>query len=363
MLRIGTSGDYPPFSRDGEGFDVEVARRMAHDLGFEIAWVPFRWPELAARLAAGDFDVAMSGVTWRPDRAVLGWMSSPVASGGPCVLGAADPTRLGVNRGGVLERFARARFPRAQIDAVDGNADLGGLLARGEVDAIVTDSFEAPLLTKQRALRELRPICEPALDRKVYWVAPRRAAELGPRIDWWLARHEEEVDALRARWLGGSAPRTELDDMLDLLARRLAMMPSVARWKRAHGAAIEDPAREARVVAAAREAAVASGLEPAPIEALFRLQIALASRVQAAAPSPGEEVADLDLDTQLRPELTRLGARIVSTAARLAPLDASALDAADWKSLAARLDAAERAQLRAALLALRPADRSAPARD
>ncbi|HTY18964.1 MAG TPA: transporter substrate-binding domain-containing protein [Myxococcota bacterium] len=362
VLRVGTSGDYAPFSQDGRGFDVEVARRMAPDLGVEIAWVPFRWPELSARLAAGDFDVAMSGVTWRPDRAVVGWMSSTVARGGPCVLGAAAPPSVGVNRGGVLERFARVHFPRAEIRAVDRN-DLAGLLERHEVAAVVTDSFEAPELMNQRAVREQPLTCEPALDRKVYWVAPQRAAELGPRIDGWLARHESEVDALRARWLGGSAPRRAPDDLLDLLARRLALMPAVARWKRARGLAIEDPAREARVVAAAHQAAVENGLEPAPVEALFRLQIALGSRLQATGKAPEEGVPDLDLESQLRPELTRLGARIVSAAASVAPLDPAALDAADWATLAQWLDAPERAELRGALLALRPAPPKGGGRD
>ncbi|HSG90170.1 MAG TPA: transporter substrate-binding domain-containing protein, partial [Pseudomonadales bacterium] len=68
VLRVGTSGDYPPFSRAGEGFDVDVAKRLARDLGMRIEWVPFRWPELERRLRAGDFDVVMSGVTWRPER-------------------------------------------------------------------------------------------------------------------------------------------------------------------------------------------------------------------------------------------------------------------------------------------------------
>jgi len=376
VLRIGTSGDYAPFSQSGEGFDVELAERMARDLGFEVEWVGFRWPELGARVAAGDFDVAMGGVTWRPERAVVGFMTRAVARGGPCVVGAPDPRRVGVNRGGVLERFARARFRGAEIRSVDRNAELAGLLARGEVDAIVTDSFEAPGLMIQRASLMIQraslmiqraslmiqrasqvPIaCEPPLDRKVYWVAPARARELGPRIDAWLASHEQEVDALRARWLGGSMPHSDLDHLLDLLARRLAMMPAVARWKRARGLPIDDPAREARVLAAARDAGLAAGLAPGPVEALFRVQIALGSRIQASGVEPLEGAPDLDLQAQLRPELERLGERIVASAGRLAPLDAGALDAADWTPLAPWLDAAGRAQLGSALLALRRAD-------
>src|SRR6266404_2350857 len=82
-LRVGTSGDYPPFSlaRDGrlEGLDVEIARRFAHDGGRRLELVPFRWPELTRDLAAGRFDLAMSGVTLRPERAVAGVFTRPVA--------------------------------------------------------------------------------------------------------------------------------------------------------------------------------------------------------------------------------------------------------------------------------------------
>lgn len=91
-LRIGTSGDYPPFSWPAgggssgaplAGFDVELAERLAADQGLVVEWVRFRWPELETRLAAGEMDVAMSGVTWRPWRAVVGWMTRAVAAGGP----------------------------------------------------------------------------------------------------------------------------------------------------------------------------------------------------------------------------------------------------------------------------------------
>jgi cyclohexadienyl dehydratase len=72
-LRVGVSGDYQPFSvcpehlTDCRGFDIDVAKRVATDLGVRLELVRFRWPELRTDLAAGKFDVAMSGVTLRPD--------------------------------------------------------------------------------------------------------------------------------------------------------------------------------------------------------------------------------------------------------------------------------------------------------
>src|SRR3989442_7608841 len=89
-LRVGTSGDYPPFSlaRDDrlEGLDVEVARRFARDSGRRLELVRFRWPELTRDLAAGRFDLAMGRVTLRPERAVAGVFTRPVAAAGAVVL-------------------------------------------------------------------------------------------------------------------------------------------------------------------------------------------------------------------------------------------------------------------------------------
>src|SRR5262249_33711259 len=47
-VRVGSTGDYPPFSeRAGgswRGFDIEVARAWSHDRGRRLVLVPVRWP-------------------------------------------------------------------------------------------------------------------------------------------------------------------------------------------------------------------------------------------------------------------------------------------------------------------------------
>jgi cyclohexadienyl dehydratase len=318
-LRVGTSGDYPPFSVDGAGFDVELARRFAEHLGRDVEWVPFRWPELAADIAAGRFDVAMSGVTWRPARDVAGWLSLSVARGAPCVVGAdevgaEEAPRLAVNRGGILEAWARQRFPDREILATDDNRSLPDLLASGAVDAFVTDRFEVRHFARPTdAVR-----CEPATDRKVYWVSPAADGELGPTLDAWIGENEAALDGLRVEHLGGSAPLAPLDHLVDLLGRRLELMPAVAAWKRARSLPLEDPEREAVVILRSTAAAVARGLDAASVERLFRLQIELAKSVQARAGGPAPEL-ELDLDIELRPAILRLGDRIVEALARLEP--------------------------------------------
>ncbi len=347
-LRVGTSGDYAPFSKDGAGFDVDVARLFAAEQGRELELVPFKWPELAQSLERGDFDVAMSGVTWRPDRDVHGWMSLAVGQGGPCWIGVAEPARVGVNRGGVLEVFARARFPKAEIVTTDDNGALPELLASGKVEAIVTDSFEIAHFRKPGDTS----LCVAQSFRKVYWVAPARA-ELGPPLDAFLRAREPELRGLREKWFGAPQPRDPTDELCDLVARRLELMDAVGAWKRAHGTPIEDLAQETRVLDAVGAQARALGLDPASVRALFQLEIELAKRIQREGrPIPRA----LDLDTELRPALARLSDRQLEALARTAPIPDGAFDSEALAPLAAVLTPPEVSALRAALLGVRRAN-------
>ena len=296
-LRVGTSGDYPPFSArsaDGgyTGFDVTVARAYAAARGRALVLVPFRWPELAARLAAGDFDVAMSGVTVRGDRLLAGTMTAAVARADAVVLvrrGARLPAtfddpgrRIAVNRGGHLERVARARLPRATLVTVDDNRSLPVLLRDRRVDAIVTDTLEAATYDAGAFTVAARL----ARDRKAYWTAPGREA-LAADLDAWLL--ERERDGTLPRWRAAElhdartpASTPEIARVVDLAARRLLVMPAVAAAKRAAGLPLVDPAREAAVVARAGERAAAATLDPSALRRLAEAQIAAARAVQEA---------------------------------------------------------------------------------
>jgi len=346
VLRVGTSGDYAPFSNEGQGFEIDAARLVADALDRELVLVPFRWAELSQRVSHGDFDVAMSGVTWRPERAVIGHMSLAVAIGGPCWIGPASPKSVAVNHGGVLERFARAKFPDARIDAVDANQTLPARLASGEVEAIVTDSFELGAFARVGDPTH----CEPARDRKVWWVTPARAAELGPVLDPLVRQREPELAKLREKWFGSAQRQDEADRLVDLIARRLALMPAVGAWKRAHARPVEDTPQEARVLESVRQRAIDLGLDPAALRALFALEIELSKRIQVRAAN-GD--AELDLETQLRPALAELSDRQIESLALAAPVDSRALDPASLEPLNELRQPTEVAELAAALSRIR----------
>jgi cyclohexadienyl dehydratase len=350
VLRVGTSGDYAPFSKRGpdgtvHGFDADIAEQLAAELGFRVEWVAFRWPTLAAQIEKEEFDVAMGGVTWQPARGVVGYLSRAVAWGGPCVLGDPKARRVAVNRGGMLEAWSRKELADRELVTVDDNLSLPALLARQEVDAIVTDSFE------RRSFE--RPgqsvTCAPPIARKVYWVAPARAADLGVRLEAWLRANTAKVQAAQERYFGERQRLDETTNLVDLLARRFAFMPAIAFLKAQAGSPVEDKERERAVLDAAAASAAKSGLEPVRARQLFATLIELSKAVEHRTSEP----STFDLKRQIRPALNELGERIIQAAAEARQASALAkLALADLAPLAPWLEPAEREKLLEALRAL-----------
>jgi ABC-type amino acid transport substrate-binding protein len=82
VVRVGFNRDDLPFSyfnNKGElvGLDIDLAHRLAGDMGVRIDFVPFRIPFLAEQLADDHFDIAMSGLGATGRRATELWLSQP----------------------------------------------------------------------------------------------------------------------------------------------------------------------------------------------------------------------------------------------------------------------------------------------
>jgi cyclohexadienyl dehydratase len=85
-LRVGTSGDYAPFSTWAGDRVGDFAGAFAADERLALSWTRFRCPDLVGDLRAGRFDMAADGITVRPERSVAGRFTVPVARGGAVLL-------------------------------------------------------------------------------------------------------------------------------------------------------------------------------------------------------------------------------------------------------------------------------------
>lgn len=168
VLRIGTTGDYAPFSAAwGEnlrGADIELATALARHLGVEPRFVRTSWPTLMQDFRAQRFDVALSGISITPERAAEAAFSVPYHRGGKTPIvrcGMEDKldtvaeidspeVRVVVNPGGTNEQFARQHLKRARLVVHPDNRTIFEEIAAGRADVMVTDDVEVELQRRRR---------------------------------------------------------------------------------------------------------------------------------------------------------------------------------------------------------------------
>lgn len=163
-LRIGTTGDYAPFSMasaDGsfEGIDIDLARDLAASFDAAPIFVQTSWPTLMQDLAAGQFDIAMSGVSLTSARAREAFFSIPYHTGGKTPISLCSRSQefttlqridqigvsLIVNPGGTNENFVNHEITRASIRLHRNNRTIFDEIITGRADLMITDAIEVRL--------------------------------------------------------------------------------------------------------------------------------------------------------------------------------------------------------------------------
>ena len=162
VLRVGTTGDYTPFSLkqpDGSyrGADIEMAHDLAERLGVRASFVPTIWVELLDDFLANRFDIAMGGVTVTAVRAEKAFFSVPTFVDGKRPLARREyadrftsieaidqpGVRVIANPGSANEAFARANFKHVTVIIHHDNASVFDELVAGRADVMITDGLEA----------------------------------------------------------------------------------------------------------------------------------------------------------------------------------------------------------------------------
>ncbi len=165
VLRIGTPGDYAPFSTAVgaavEGSDVELAQALGDSLGLKTVFIHSSWRSLLDDLGADRFDIAVGGISVTPARAAVADFSPAIARSGKTAIGrctdahrleslpAIDSAavRVVVNPGGTNETFARAHLHNAQLVQHADNRTVFDEILAGRADVMFTDETEVALST------------------------------------------------------------------------------------------------------------------------------------------------------------------------------------------------------------------------
>lgn len=169
VLRVGTPGDYRPFSmldkEKGiyEGHDIDLAKLLASEMGVEVKFVPTKWSNLMKDYIEDKYDIAVGGITQRVSRVVTSAFLPPYAPNGKVALIRAKdkevltsleamdvPERtVIVNPGGTNEKFVNANFKNAKVVVHQSNAEIPAMIADGKGDIMITETFEAVVYSRK----------------------------------------------------------------------------------------------------------------------------------------------------------------------------------------------------------------------
>lgn len=222
-LRVGTTGDYRPFSylKDGEykGLDIEIAKKMAKDLGVKLNLVKTSWPTLMQDYENDLYDIGMSGISITLDRQKKAYFSTPLLLNGKAPITLCEnkskyrylkdinspETKVIVNPGGTNEKFAKSNLYKANIILHEDNNTIFEEIIKGNANLMVTDLVEVKLQSSIHKELCQADIGQLSFSEIGYLVSKDVALKMW--VDQWLHRANKTklLDQLTTTWLSKDA--------------------------------------------------------------------------------------------------------------------------------------------------------------
>jgi polar amino acid transport system substrate-binding protein len=155
VIKVGMDVFVPWAMKDkkGEliGFEIDMAKKFAEDLGVKIEFVPTKWSGIIPALITGKFDVLIGGMTVTTQRNMKinfskpyyyteqGLMAHKKKAAGFKVADFNSPeVTIAARLGGVAAIAAKQRFPKAKIRLFDDEPAAVQELRNGNVHAMVS---------------------------------------------------------------------------------------------------------------------------------------------------------------------------------------------------------------------------------
>ncbi|WP_410768650.1 transporter substrate-binding domain-containing protein [Fontibacillus sp. BL9] len=182
-LIIGTSADFPPYEfkiknekGDNEivGFDIEIAKEIAKDLGAELEIKDMQFDSLLNELESGRVDLVISGLSPKPERAEQIDMSQIYYKAEQSIVSltenkdkyatmeSLEGLKIGVQKGSIQEDMAKT-VPNAKLTSLGKINDIIMQLKSGRVDVAIIEGPVAESFVKNvegLSITDAKPVTE-----------------------------------------------------------------------------------------------------------------------------------------------------------------------------------------------------------
>lgn len=215
-LRVGIDATYPPFGMaeggDFSGFDVDIARAVARELGVRAELINASFDGVFPALQNGSFDAVISAVTITEERQKTLLFSDPYIDAGQGIAVRADSPITGVDalagrtvgvQINTTAQFAMEQRPGVTI-AKYNTIDLALLdLRNGRIDAVASD---APVLRYMARLtfRDLKAVGRDYTAEQFGIVLAKGEDDLRRAVNaaLWRLQDTGEYQRIYTRWFG-----------------------------------------------------------------------------------------------------------------------------------------------------------------
>lgn len=154
---LGTSADYPPYEFHKQiagndqivGFDIDIAKAIAKDLGVELEIKDMKFEGLLAALVVDDIDFVVAGMVPKEERKKSVDFSTQYYQAEQSVLIRAEDAdkiksiadlkglKIGVQKSTIQEDIAKEKIEATEIKSLSKITDLVLELKNGKIDAVV----------------------------------------------------------------------------------------------------------------------------------------------------------------------------------------------------------------------------------
>lgn len=209
-LRVGFSTFVPWAMQDkrGEfvGFEIDVARRLAQDMGVKVVFEPTQWSGIIPALLTGKFDVIIGGMSIQPQRALKVNFTIPYEYSGMSIVAGkkyagkmktlADFNRpeviLAMRQGTTAVEAAKKHMPKAQVKLFDNEAQTIQEVLNGRATAVVaSDPFPAFQALKHPDKLYL-PVAKPFTKEPIAFAVRKGDPDFLNFLDGWIRMVEDE---------------------------------------------------------------------------------------------------------------------------------------------------------------------------
>ncbi|PHR69466.1 MAG: amino acid ABC transporter substrate-binding protein [Arcobacter sp.] len=224
-LIVGMEPGYMPFEMKDKkgriiGYDVDMAKKMAKEMGVKVKFVPTAWDGIIAGLVTEKFDIIMSGMTITQSRNLKVNFANPYIVVGQTIImkksldskvkSAKDldkkeytiATKLGVTG----EIATRKFFKKAKIITFETEADAATEVLNGNADAMVYDQPYNVLFMSGKGKGKLTHLDTPLTYEPLGWAIRKGDPDFLNWLNNFLRQMKEDKvvnfhDNLYKKWL------------------------------------------------------------------------------------------------------------------------------------------------------------------